>query len=1262
MARPILTDFLHRLATRMAAETLEQTCDRELVRKVIAECDEASMQAIVNRHGPMVYRVCWRVLQHSQDAEDAFQATFLVLAQNLRSLRKQSSLASWLHGVAHRLALKARAQSKTRRRREQQLEPASMMSPDQMSWGELRSVLDDELDRLPNTWRQPLILCYLKGRTQDEAAGLLGWSKSTLRRRLEEARTRLASRLNDRGIVLPAALSTVLLSECASCAALSPALFGSVATAMTGVVVGCSLAALPPRVLAIMHGVRNTMLLAKLKAGAVVLAFVGLAIVGISGANRALHDLPAASEAPASQSESATPASASKMPDPTAGEPAKVDEAAARPLRVAVLDPDGKPLPGARVRSGIWTNEKGFKANHDYLTDERGVAQVELPKTFYILRIWASKKPFVAMFANWEQNELAGGQKVPAEYTIRLESASSAGGRIVDENDKPVAGAQVQVSIQKSPSPQNGDGRTRYHMWLAEGKDAVQTDAEGRWRVDNVPDREQIELNLLIMHPDFVSDEAWRGIQTAAGITTPMLRQQAAIVKLKRGAIVTGRVVDPAGKPLKDALVIRGNDPYFSSTVDEFLTDADGRYRLPAMAPKETTLTVIAPGWAPQLWHVSLPMDPPPQNFQMLPGKPIKLKFTDVAGKPVAGVFVRIAEWQGSKSLHNFDHPKVRDTKIPRLSDVNGIWEWTWAPEDLVKLEISSKNYATIKLEIAGGAAMRTLVLKSEHRIVGRITDAVTGKPIPDFAVIPVNVFRKDWLSAERSNGVSGKNGKLDYLATRPDYPLRLRIEAKGYRTQDGPEFHVGDDSPRTQNFRLQPSPSSTGKVVDASGQAVAEAELSLATPTEIIELDERRQNNTAKTDATGRFTYPDAGEPLTLIAEAKAGFAIADFPSGQHEMGTLQLRPWSSIRGEFLDGGRPVAGATIIVDFVRSNSVDRPRIQTTKLQVATDSKGRFEFPRVPPIAVAVRVYLGPWRDEMFRSGPSVPLNLQPGQNVELKLGTGGASVAGKVKLTGEKLPADLDCTFSLNYLVRRAPGIAPPAEIAALGFDSSNGWSESWEQTPEGRAFMGTLQHWFVKLAPDGSCRVSGVPQGEYDLSVRVYSKPSGCLVDPIARAVVPVSVTAEDVARGTISLPEITAPVVPIPAVGDTPKLAFLRNDGKAGSLADHRGKFMLVHFWASWCAPCKQQLPAVRKLHERFASRGLFMLGLSVENDNAAWLAATQKLDLAWSQARLAAASRGGVSSVPTYWLLDPTGKIVAKSNDVDELAKLIGEHLE
>src|ERR1043165_4212655 len=161
----------------------------------------------------------WRVLQHPQDAEDAFQATFLVLAQKLSTVRKHASLASWLHGVAHRVSVRAKLQAAARHRRESRASLSDTMPPDDVTLKEALSVLDAELSQLPDKWRLPLVLCYLEGRTQDEAAKRLAWSKSTLRSRLEEARDPLARRLTRRGFTLPAALSAVLLSDCAASAA-----------------------------------------------------------------------------------------------------------------------------------------------------------------------------------------------------------------------------------------------------------------------------------------------------------------------------------------------------------------------------------------------------------------------------------------------------------------------------------------------------------------------------------------------------------------------------------------------------------------------------------------------------------------------------------------------------------------------------------------------------------------------------------------------------------------------------------------------------------------------------------------------------------------------------------------------------------------------------------------------------------------------------------------------------------------------------------
>jgi RNA polymerase sigma factor (sigma-70 family) len=280
MATATLSQFLRGLTRGMAAEALGGQSDRELVERFLARQDEAVFEALVRRHGPMVYRVCWRVLQHSQDTEDAFQATFLLLAQKLQTVQNRDSLASWLHGVAHRMALKAKTQATTGRLHERRAARSEPVPPDEITWKELRTVLDAELAQLPEKWRLPLVLCYLEGRLQEEAARQLGWSKSTLIRRLDEARAALGRRVSRRGVVWSAAGSAVLLSDCVASAVLPSGLIGSTVQAATLVAAGgAATAAVPAKVVALTEGVMNAMFTSKVKIVAAMLLLVG----GLSG-------------------------------------------------------------------------------------------------------------------------------------------------------------------------------------------------------------------------------------------------------------------------------------------------------------------------------------------------------------------------------------------------------------------------------------------------------------------------------------------------------------------------------------------------------------------------------------------------------------------------------------------------------------------------------------------------------------------------------------------------------------------------------------------------------------------------------------------------------------------------------------------------------------------------------------------------------------------------------------------------------------------
>jgi RNA polymerase sigma factor (sigma-70 family) len=281
MAAATLNVFLRRLKRGLATGVINGLSDQELLQQFLAQGDESAFEVIVHRHGPMVLRVCWRALRQTQDAEDAFQATFLLLARKARSVRKQDSLASWLHGVAHRVSLQAQARWAIQRRHEGRVVPCGGGSPDDVTWGELRSLLDEELHGLPEKWRLPLILCYLQAKTQDEAAGQLKWSPRTFRRRLEEARAVLGRRLARRGVALSVALGAHLLFDCMATAAISPSLMASVVDAAARVAAGQTAAGIvSASVTALTEGVVQAMFTSKLKAIFVVLMLVGAFSVG----------------------------------------------------------------------------------------------------------------------------------------------------------------------------------------------------------------------------------------------------------------------------------------------------------------------------------------------------------------------------------------------------------------------------------------------------------------------------------------------------------------------------------------------------------------------------------------------------------------------------------------------------------------------------------------------------------------------------------------------------------------------------------------------------------------------------------------------------------------------------------------------------------------------------------------------------------------------------------------------------------------------
>lgn len=224
---------------KLATQGSGQPSDGELLQQFVAERDADAFAALVRRHGAMVLAVSRGVLAHQQDAEDVFQAAFFVLARKAGVIRKHESLASWLHGVAYRLALKMR--SRTIRHRETPIEDAHEdRRVDDLTVRELRAILHEELHRLPEKYRAALLLCYWEGKTRDEAAEHLGITPGAFKKCLERARGLLGGRLTLRGLVPSAALFAALFATDGARAAISNPLIQSTTQAAVLFAIGKS--------------------------------------------------------------------------------------------------------------------------------------------------------------------------------------------------------------------------------------------------------------------------------------------------------------------------------------------------------------------------------------------------------------------------------------------------------------------------------------------------------------------------------------------------------------------------------------------------------------------------------------------------------------------------------------------------------------------------------------------------------------------------------------------------------------------------------------------------------------------------------------------------------------------------------------------------------------------------------------------------------------------------------------------------------------
>jgi peroxiredoxin len=433
----------------------------------------------------------------------------------------------------------------------------------------------------------------------------------------------------------------------------------------------------------------------------------------------------------------------------------------------------------------------------------------------------------------------------------------------------------------------------------------------------------------------------------------------------------------------------------------------------------------------------------------------------------------------------------------------------------------------------------------------------------------------------------------------------------------------------------------------------------------EAIDNDPSYERGVAGAD--GQVHFAKMSLPYLLVALDESGCAQADGATAGGS--TVRLQPWGKIEGRLMIGSAPGDGREIFAVSETDGPYDPAQPSAWfRFSVASAMDGTFVIARVPPGKIEIGRSVSWSYAGHSASGISSRkhLSVQPGQTVHVTLGGTGRPVVGKLILSADI--ARQDPVFGICNLVREAPAppLPVPDDVKNAPLAQRQKWYEQFIASPAGAAYdkakasaQSIEDQLPLCIAADGAFRVEDVDSGSYTLYADVYANSEHGVHkkgDKIGRAEVHVDVPQipGDRSDQPLKLSDISLEAFnPVPHVGDlAPDFSAPTLDGSSLKLADFRGKFVLLDFWATWCGSCVQQTPYLKSVYDEFASSGrLTMISLSLDDGPLEPSQYAHAHDLRWPQAFLGAKSpiarQYGVEGIPSIWLIGPDGKVIAKS---------------
>ncbi|MGC8640665.1 MAG: sigma-70 family RNA polymerase sigma factor [Isosphaeraceae bacterium] len=1067
MATEALADLRTSLEALFQHGRLGSLTDGELLERFLTG-DESSAEAVftvlVDRHAPMVLRVCRSVLGSGHDAEDAAQAVFLVLARRAGSVRRRDSAASWLYGVARRISARDRRDAARRRKHERRRAEMAVVEVRESMDVEAHEELYEEIDRLPEIYRSALVLCYLEGMSHEQAARWLGCPLRTLQSRLLRAKERLRDRLVRRGLGVPAVFPPLAKSIATSpgwAATTVKAAKVYAASRAPFATIGVSAAVLTLA----KTSLRGTLLAPKLCLA--LFLSLSLGTLGVVAGRGGFGSGP--------------PVAPLKPAVPQAVAPAH-DDPNNRTLILRVIDRDsGAPIAGAEVTVETDSGARPGLGDEPILiarltTDKAGRCTIEFPRVLpKIIAIGCQRAGYV----NGGYGPLveSAGGTIPGEHTIEMERGITIGGVVKSRDGKPVAGAKVIV-MATAPDRTHG-------VQLK-----ATTDAQGRWRSDEMP-RGWGDARVCVTHPDYVSTLIERDVRISSAFD---LKARRAETVLDEGVALAGRVLDDQGRPLAGAAVALGSDRRIGNPgYPTISTDAQGRFRFGHIPEGTQTVTVQAPGHAPALADVVVAPGMKPVEFRLGPGHLLRGRVVNKEGKPLDGVTVQAMDWKGHMSL---------DWTTKTSAD--GRFSWKSAPTEPILLTLTRPGFVMLgQREFQADKPEKTLTMYPPLRVRGRVTDARTGRAIQEFTVVSGAYYRpwngrpaaRDAYWDRRAPWQALGGGNYEIECSHPLVAaVAVRIEAGGYKPDTSEPFKMEAGDVRF-DAKLEAGLGPSGVVFGPDHRPLAGATVILSTKSLRVQLGNGTFPEGAYpqvvTGADGRFRFPAQTEAYRVFVDHEKGFAEADEKTLASSP-PLTIQPWGRVEGIVKIGAHPAKGVQIRLSETDNRwNPDVAMPITQAQQLATDSRGHYAFERVIPARLSVsRIFALERSGFHVGTGAIRIVTVKPGVTTWVDLGGTGRPVIGRfVPPAGTKSGAVFRSSSDQSLELIRPDPPYPPI----LSGKEREEWLAEWLKTEEGQAYSNVECRFDTNVRADGTFRVEDVPAGKYRLQAYLHEPGNG-------------------------------------------------------------------------------------------------------------------------------------------------------------------------